>query len=86
MLNEPDCKLGGSATSLTEKWPSADEVILFRVTGTGGPVDTTIQIGVDAPLAAPGRYRLCADAAGRHSHGGPTRGGQYVTATVATPP
>jgi len=58
MLNEPDCKLGGSATSLTEKWPSDDEVILSGGTGTGGPVDTTIKIGVDAPLAAPGRYRF----------------------------
>jgi hypothetical protein len=58
MLNEPDCKLGGSATSLTEKWPSDDEVILSGGTGTGGPVDTTIKIGDDAPLAAPGRYRF----------------------------
>ena len=58
MLNEPDCKLGGSATSLTEKWPSDDEVILSGGTGTGGPIDTTIKIGVDAPLAAPGRYRF----------------------------
>jgi hypothetical protein len=58
MLNEPDCKLGGSATSLTEKWPSDDEVILSGGTGTGGPLDTTIKIGVDAPLAAPGRYRF----------------------------
>jgi hypothetical protein len=35
-----------------------DEVILSGGTGTGGPVDTTIKIGVDAPLAAPGRYRF----------------------------
>jgi hypothetical protein len=57
-LNEPDCKLGASATSLTESWPSDDEVILAGGTGTGGPVETTIEIGVDAPLAAPGRYRF----------------------------
>jgi hypothetical protein len=33
-------------------------VILSGGTGTGGPVDTTIKIGVGAPLAAPGRYRF----------------------------
>src|SRR5204862_3508247 len=58
MLNEPDCKLGGSATSLTEKWPSDDEVILSGCPGTGGPGDTTIKIGTEGPRPPPRRCRL----------------------------
>lgn len=58
---DADCKVGATATSLKEKWPSDDEVILEGpAAAAGGPLTTMFTMGYleIAQLARPGHYRF----------------------------